>query len=253
VTTKSKANQSGGAPQHPSFGASTAHGTGSSGAVSGVYKSGQLQPANPQPTLDGRADFYRAFIRQLDMAVCKRAREEERLFQLGAVSPGMQSLLLAFHRSIVDTIESTTHHDEIGAPKTLSDARNLALEVEQFDRQVHAMIPTRQKQRRALLKCVEELIGDVRHYARQIELTYHSVPDEGGKPRLANRPTNLDAKQKFAELIFQHQQLNGPSAFPKTGQIRTALKASGIKVSDRTIRYWIAQMKNGTFDYFVQP
>jgi hypothetical protein len=226
---------------------------GSSGATSGIYKSGKLQPANPQPPVEGRADFYRAFIRQLDMAVCKRAREEERLFRLGAVSPALQSLLLDFHRSIVGTIESTIHHDEIGAPKTLSDARNLKLKTDQFDRQVHVLIPTRQKQRQALLKCVEELIEDVRHYVRQIKITSTMVTVQDETVPMSNRPTRLDAKKLFKKLVLKHQKAYGSSTFPKTKILLAALAECKHSVCERTIRNWKEQMKNGTFDNFVQP
>jgi hypothetical protein len=254
VTNKSTANQSPGAAQHPSFPIVTAApAIGSSGATSRIYKSGKIQPAKPRSAQHERAVFCRAFIRQLDMAVCKRAREEERLFHLGAVSPALQSLLLDFHRSAVVAIDSTIHHHQRGAPRTLSDARNLKLKADQFDRQVHAMIPTRQKQRRALLKCVEELIADVRHYARQIEITFGIVSTKGKGVRPTNRPTNLKAKTEFARLILVHQLVHGPTSLPRQKVILRQLVTSKLGVSARTLGKWMKQMRDGTFDRFVQP
>jgi hypothetical protein len=253
VTTKSKASRSAGAKQHPSLPASAVAAAGSWTGKSTIVRAGKVQPAKHPSRERERAHFYELFVNQLLNATHEQAKKLRSLDAKGAIPSSIRPFLSHIYSETILTIKAHSQHEKIGAPKTLSEAQKLANEAIATEAAIRNAMPKRQQHRKALVACIDDLIGDIRHYARQIELTYHSVPDDGGKPRLANRPTNLDAKQTFAELIFQHQRLHGPCAFPKTGQIRTVLKTAGINVSDRTIRYWIAQMKSGTFDYFVQP
>ena len=56
----------------------------------------------------------------------------------------------------------------------------------------------------------------------------------------------------FTNIVSQYQSSNGIKKYPKLRDARKELAKLNHRPSERTIRYWIAQIKNGTFGNLYQ-
>jgi hypothetical protein len=210
-------------------------------------------PSQISKPLGDRAVFGAAFARQLDSALCGRARELEALWDQRAISAGVKTVALEMFSAAIEALKQTRMKGEVGAPAALSLARALRRKTLHFEDRFDQLLTTTGPRCLPLAMCLRELCDGIHHYAQQMEIVFGIVSVKGGKPVLTNRPTNRAAKEAYGAIVSRHQLVHGPRTFPKPRQIRAALSTFDIQVSDRTLRDWKQQIEQKTFDAFVQP
>ncbi|MBD8052034.1 hypothetical protein [Limnohabitans radicicola] len=213
--------------------------------------SGKRQQAKQQIDRVERAKWSIFFIRQLEKALCARAREAEQVWSAGHMPSPLATCVAKFHRQVITVIDKTTNHAKSGAPAALKNANSLLPLLASFKLRCTASIKSADQL--SLAFCLWDLCDDVEHYVIQTRITYGLVAVNSGKPRLGSRPTKLDAKAFYGRQVEQHQYQHGADSFPKPRTIRAAMIASGYRVSVRTMNLWKNQINNGTFDWYVQP
>ena len=183
---------------------------------------------------------------QLHLALSDRAKEIEALWERGLVPRGFLGEITLIFEQADKAIRSTVEQETVGVPPTLSDARALLLNVNDFEKSVQARNDLSPDCR----KWVQELRVDLLHYVRQIEMTYGVVNKaEDGYLRPPNRPINLKTKQAYLKLVQEHQSANGANTFPKPGIARTALAKQGVKVTTRTLGTWRQKLQREILSY----
>jgi hypothetical protein len=208
----------------------------------------------PKPFLERveRRSWSQLFGFQLENALAARAAEEASLYESGAFPDGFARLVSEFHRTVCEAIHRTRDHQMRGAPPTFGDAKRLSSVVTQFKSALGQFPEFEISSDTPLVTCIQTLCEDVEHYIRQIHFVYGIVGLQDRQPRLANRPTNREAKAFFAQAVREHQAIHGAGAFPKPAVTRQAMRLAGYKVSPRTLRSWRQQIEEGTFDFFIQ-
>jgi hypothetical protein len=196
--------------------------------------------------------FSHFFALQLTYALIERANEEETLYSGGAFPDGFAKLVSEFRRCVCEAIDRTLDHASPGAPPTLRDAKGLSAVVARFKADLRRLSGFDISSETPLATCVQTLCDDVEHYIQQIRFVYAIVGLQDRRPRIANRPTNLEAKSHFVALIIEYQAIRGSGALPKPAVTLQAIRAAGYKVSPRTLRSWRQQIEEGTFGHFIQ-
>jgi len=196
--------------------------------------------------------FSHFFALQLTCALIERSNEEETLYNGGAFPDGVAQLISAFHRCVCEAIDRTLDHASPGAPPTLRDAKGLSAVVARFKADLRPFSGFDISSDTPLAICVQTLCDDVEHYIQQIRFVYAIVGLQDRRPRIANRPTNLEAKAHFVRVINDYQATRGSGALPKPAVTFQAMRAAGYKVSPRTLRSWRQQIEEGTFGHFIQ-
>jgi hypothetical protein len=200
---------------------------------------------------DERKVIMRNFINQLDLALVDRARELESVHAAQAIPKPLATLILDFFSVVIQVSDGTKNQRGKAPPTTLKSAKGLNQPLQSFKVSVDAFVPASTTSP-ALHDILNELIADVVHFIQQIRMTHSIVTVVDKKPLIRNRPTKLDARVKFAELVGEYQRVNRTEKFPKCRNLLAQLKIMGHIISARTFRDWRAQMQNGTFWHFVQ-
>ena len=225
----------------------------SNGFTRKVYRDGKLVPVRePQTERGVRANLSRRFINQLNEALEDEARHLERLWKQRAFSKQLEAACLQIYQQVIETVDSTSRHRTRGAPPTLSKARSLLPAVEHFEKCLETLPERRHPSARELAICLRDLCDDVRHYVRQIEITFDAVKERAAQPLPTNRPTNWATKERYGQLVEQHQSLYGDGSFPKPRELRKQLLDEGHNISERTERAWRSQWVQGSFGHYIQ-
>jgi hypothetical protein len=238
---------------------------------------GQLVPRRHQPTLSGsatpsrkiiagtvkpskkeqdrgRANYCRNAAYWLSNALCESSAELNDLWDRGAISTEIADLTGRIFSIACSTVDDSLKPTQVGAPRTSTKAKNLVKAMESFRGAIDSALTHDQRHALELAWCLHEFCCDIAHYERQIRCAYGIVHlTAGGYPRPANRPTNVQAKTEFANIVNEHQATQGAATFPKLRQIKAALRRVNQNVPDRTLRAWRTQMQLGTFGHHAQP
>jgi hypothetical protein len=216
-------------------------------------RSGKLQAGTKNPLNRDRGLFSRAFCRQLEQNLVKRARELDDLWDQGVVSKDVAELIAQIFNAACSAIEAILKHKKAGAPPTLRRAKGLLRELQRFQHNIDLTLTHDLPGALDLALSLQDLCDDIAHYIRQIGITFaidNVTVDRQAKP--ANRPTNWDAKAALAEIVHNHQRQYGTGTLPKPRQATSQLQQAKHHIPDRTLRQWYAQMKSGTFGNYVQ-
>ena len=193
-----------------------------------------------------RIGQVKKFLLQLHQALSERAKEIESLWERGLVPQDFLGEINLIFEQADKAIRSTDERETVGVAPSLSDARALLLNVNDFEKSFEA----RKDLSHDCLDWFKELRADLLHYVHQIEMTYAVVnKGEDGYLRPPNRPANLKGKQAYWKLVQEHQSANGENTFPKPGIARTALAKQGIAVTTRTLRTWRQELQRETLSY----
>ena len=192
-----------------------------------------------------------AFVHQLNRALEARASELTDLHIENAIPVKLAVLIQTFFHLVIKLNDETTTHIGRSPPKTLSNALGLLPALQEFEINAGLLVPLASDG--LLLRTVlNELLDDVRHFVRSIQLTHLSVKIAQGRPVLRNRPSNIKAMTAYAEIVSAHQDQHGTDKFPKPSELQKQMQALGHTVPERTLRDWKRQMKNKTFGNYVQ-
>lgn len=202
------------------------------------YRSGKKTALKKESPNRDRSRFSRLAIRQLEQFITEAGLNFNALRDQNFISDELVSIIEDFVKSVYITIDKTLKPTQKGAPPTLRCARDLRLKIDAFENVTNELIQRDGTNSQDLKDSLKELAEDVRHYIRQIELTYGIVNPKNSKPNWPNRPANYSAITALVEIIEDHRSENGVKASLKPQKIQILLAASGHTVPDRTIRYW---------------
>lgn len=193
----------------------------------------------------------RAFVHQLNRALEARASELTDLHIENAIPVKLAVLIQTFFHLVIKLNDETTKHTGRSPPKTLRNAVGLLPALQEFEINAGLLVPLTKG---GLLLCtvLNELLDDVRHFVRSIQITHGIVKVVQGRPTLRNRPRKINAMTAYAAIVSAHQVHHGAEKFPKPSTVHEQLEDLGHVVPERTLRDWKRQMKNKTFGDYVQ-
>ena len=198
-----------------------------------------------------RKRIMQNFVYQLDKALIERSKELKLVHDIYPLGSKLQKAIINFQKVIIKNNDATTKHSGRSPPPTLNNSRGLATAAKIFKLNIENLVPATEHGLLIYLPLFE-LVADVEHYALSIEMTHSVVRVVDGKPILRNRKKNDRAMQDFGNIVSQYQSSNGIKKYPKLRDARKELAKLNHRPSERTIRYWIAQIKNGTFGNLYQ-
>jgi len=210
----------------------------------GSFKNGKKKSSSIKYRDRDRSTYSRTYIRQLEASLTSTARDLEGFWSQEIISDELALEITEFFKAVCNTLDKTLGHKTKGAPATLRNARSLSPSVKSFETKITHLIPKDVLRSRGLEQCLKELLEDVRHYVRQIEMTYGIVRLQGANPVLSNRPSNTMAFEKMLDLIESHAHINGANSKLKPKLLRAQLSEAGYAVSERTLRIWRAKAKS---------
>lgn len=215
-------------------------------------REGKLQPpAKDRPAQD-RATESRAAIYELNSCLPLVAGELEVIWDCGAMSQEQADCITQYFRIIIETVDKTLQHKQVGAPPTLRGAKELRAETESFYTRFATLTSPTHSRGTDLDACLRTLYKCVTRYIDAINFAYAIVKTDDGKPILSNRRTDWAAKKAYASILDEYQALHGRDNFPKPKSVHAQLAAQGFDTKPRTIREWRTQWDNNTFWNHVQ-
>ena len=200
-----------------------------------------------------RKNFSLWFIRQLNNALIQRAIEEERFWNSGAMSDALAKQVKDLHKKVIQALDETLNHKSSGAPPTLKNAKALLPLVEAFKNKCNKLIAADGIAQFRMAVCLHDMCDDIEHYVTQIKIVYGIVSVVDKKPLMSNRPTHVEAKKLFGQIVTKHQSKFGLNTFPKPRVVHSTLSEKGYTIPKRTLNYWKTQITNKTFENFIQP
>jgi len=165
----------------------------------------------------------------------------------------MKIVINNFFKLLIATTDKTTKHTGRTPPRTWNDAKALRPTLEAFQEDVDRLITNSDVNQLHLADALYELCIDVKHYSKSIEQTYFSYTFRGSAVAMRNRPPKNKARAAFMKLVTAHRAGQKSTSYPKDKFTLQQLEKSGHKVSERTLRLWKQQLKNGTFWHYIQP
>jgi len=200
-----------------------------------------------------RKNFSLWVIHQLNNALIQRAAEEERFWNSGAMSDALAKQIKILHKKVIQALDETLNHKSAGAPPTLKNAKALLPHVEVFKNKCSKLIAADGIAQFRMAFCLHDLCDDIEYYVTQIKIVYAIVTVVDKKPVMSNRPTHIEAKKLFGQIVKNHQSKFGSNTFPKPRVAQAALSAKGHTIPKRTLNFWKTQFANKTFEHFIQP
>lgn len=207
------------------------------------FRNGKKRSSSKKYRDKDRSTYSRRYIRQLEISLTSTAHDLEGFWSQEIISDELALEITEFFKQVCTALDETLHHKSKGAPATLSNARSLRPSIKSFATKITHLIPKDSLVTRGLEQCLKELLEDVRHYIRQIEMTYGIVRLQGANPVLSNRPSNTMAFEKMLDLIESHAHINGANSKLKPKLLRAQLSEAGYALSERTLRIWRAKAK----------
>lgn len=186
---------------------------------------------------------------QLDDALCERSRELEAVDDQKPLTSLKKRQIVCLFKKAVDHLEGVCKRKNARPEEVIKSAKGLQKVAMAFSKQCENYSASCDADL-LLMMVLHELVDDIEHYVYQIfivnsTVNIEPVPTEPGssRPLMANRPTNVGAKERYAELVEQYQSAHGTGSFPKPSAIKAQLKAEGHIVADRTLRGWKSQLR----------
>ena len=156
-----------------------------------------------------RKNFSLWFIHHLNNALIQRATEEERFWNSGAMGDALAKQVKDLHKKVIQALDETLNHKSAGAPPTLKNAKALLPQVEAFKNKCSKLITSDDIGQFRMAVCLHDLCDDVEFYVKQITIVYGIVSVVDKKPLISNRPTHIEAKKLFGQIVRNHQSKFG--------------------------------------------
>lgn len=200
-----------------------------------------------------RAVFSLRAISRLEGRLIELSPKITSLFESGAIAEELANRTMDYFELVCKTLDQAKSHKEVGAPRTLKNARGLLRATSQFRSCCEEYLGHNNPYVAELVDHLKHLCGCVTGYGMEIQTAYSIVRVVNGRPILPNRKTNWLAKEALLNIVEDHRKGTKDKSFPKLRNIRAQLKQQGLPQPDSTIRYWRKQIEQGTFDDFIQP
>ena len=207
------------------------------------FRNGKKRSSSKKYRDKDRSTYSRKYIRQLEISLTSTARDLEGFWSQEIISDELALEITEFFKTVCNTLDKTFGHKTKGAPATLRNARSLRPSIKSFETKLTDLIPKGALMARGLEQCLKELLEDVRHYVRQIEMTYGIVRQDRLKLVFPNRPKNIPALEKMNEIVEIYSRIHGSNSALKPKMLRAKLLEAGYAVPERTLRDWRAKAK----------
>lgn len=214
-----------------------------------VHRMGK-ETAPKQPPSPTKAHYARYFGRQLYKALQIRETELRELHRQGLVAQTLTEPIQQFWNDTL-TIHQATTKIRGHIPKSLMDEiRRLHKTLGAFDAYLDANLQYHCAKDLLLSLSLAELLEDVRHFIRQMQMTYSSIAADGSNKRLPNRPTDWAKKKLFIQEVLSHQTTHGK--FPPYKILEKTMARVGFELKQRTYGEWRAQHRRGELYQIIQ-
>lgn len=221
-----------------------------------------IKPKKSQTSQISKATIARYYLFKLDKAVANDTRVLMKLKMRGLFTNRLESLIEDLIKDI-KTISDSLPMSGNRIPKTFRvKVIRLANRIDFFESQCQLELNEHIKFGARIWRTLKCLIDDVRHFANQFTMTYFSYQVEFGingeilppNPKhIPYRKTDERRKNAFYSILESYKNPDGKIIkFPRFKTIEKAMMQAGFEFPERTYRLYKTQIKNGTFDYFVQ-
>jgi len=216
----------------------------------GIYVMGR-KIKRGQPAPKTKAQFAKAFGRQLYRALQERAIELRELDRQNLVDQSLTGPIQTFWNDVIEVHDKTARLDIHITTSLMTKVRQLKKELEDFNAHIDQNLECTKAEHLLLGMSLAELCEDVRHFTRQIEETHLAIAADDSDKKQPNRPTDWEKKEFFIQMVDDYMdQYSG--RFPPHNILIKRMSLKGYKLPERTYRDWKKQYRNGTFEYFVQ-
>jgi hypothetical protein len=216
----------------------------------GIYVRGLLIKRG-QPAPKTKAQFAKAFGRQLYKALQVRAIELRELDQQNLVDPSLTGPIQNFWNDVLEVHDKTARLDIHITTSLMAKVCQLKKVLEDFDAYVDKNLDCTRAEHLLLGVTLADLCEDVHHFTRQIVITHFSISVDDTNKKLPFRPTDWEKKESFIQEVYAYQgQREGK--FPPHNILAKRMALKGYKLPERTYRDWKKQFLSGKFKHFVQ-
>jgi hypothetical protein len=221
-----------------------------------------VTPKKSQTTDKSKATIARNLLVKLDQVIANDARVLLKMKMRGIFTTRLESLIENLFKEAVVIRESFPISGN-RIPKLFnSKVQNLSTTINFFESQCQLELNGHIKFKVRIWRTLKCLIDDMRHFVMQFKMNYYSVEVELGtngqilppsQEHIPYRKTDLNRKNYFYALLASYKNPSGKIIkFPRHKTIEYLMEQAGYKFPDRTYRLYKTQIKNGTFDHFVQ-
>ena len=201
----------------------------------------------PSPT---KAQYAKYFGWQLYEALQARATELRQLDRQELVDQKLTEPIQHFWNDVL-TVCQVTKKIRGSIPKSLiEEIRKLHKTLKVFDAYIDENLQYQSAQDLLLGLSLADLVEDVHHFIRQMEITYTSIAADKPDKKLPNRPTDWAKKKIFNQEVLAHQKIHGK--YPPYKILEKAMSRAGFELKERTYGDWRAQHRKGELFQFVQ-
>ena len=220
---------------------------------------------NPKPCKEvqtPKSTFVRRLIFQFNLAIERDARIFVQFRKRGQLTSRLESLIEDTYREIVSVIRAFPPTGN-RIPKAFNNQiQQLEKVNEHFINNFQSELFCIGTQRKRLGFVLSWLAWDIRHFTKNFNATYSSIAveyNEDGEimwpswKHIPNRSTDQKRKKKFEEFIESCKESDGSlKKYPRHKAVQLFMNRAEFEFPDRTYRLYKQQIKNGTFDNFIQ-
>lgn len=216
----------------------------------GIYVRGLLIKRG-QPAPKTKAQFAKAFGRQLYRALQERAIELRELDRQNLVDQSLTGLIQNFWNYVLEVHDKAAKLDIRITKSLMTKVCQLKKVLEDFDAHIDQNLECTNAGHLLLGMTLAELCEDVRHFTRQIKETHLAIAADDSNKKPPNRPTDWEKKEFFIQMVDDYMDQHS-GRFPPHNILARRMLLKGYELPERTYRHWKKQWRNGTFEHFVQ-
>lgn len=198
-----------------------------------------------------KAQFAKAFGRQLYKALQERAIELRELGRKNLVDQSLASSIQNFWNDILEVYDKNARLDIHITTSLMTKVRRLKKILENFDTYIEQNFECTESEHLLLGMSLAELCEDVRHFTRQIEITHLVIAADESNKKLPYRPTDWEKKEIFIRVVDEYMAQHR-GKFPPHNILAKRMALKGYVIPDRTYRDWKKQYRTGTVEHYVQ-
>ncbi len=204
-----------------------------------------------QPAPKTKAQFAKAFGRQLYRALQERAIELRELDRQNLVDKSLTGPIQNFWNDVLEVHDKTARLGIRITKSLMSKVYQLKKVLEDFDAHIDLNLKCTKAEHLLLGMSLAELCEDVRHFTRQLEETHFAIAADDSNKKLPNRPTDWEKKELFFREVNEYMdQYSG--RFPSHNILVRRMSLKGYELPERTYSQWKKQYRNGKFEHLVQ-
>ena len=178
------------------------------------------------------------------------------------MTPRLELLIEDYYREVVSVIKSFPLTGNRISKVFNSQIHKLEKVNEQFVSNFQRELLGMGAHRKRVEFVLSWLTEDIKYFVNEFNATYSSIPVEFSEHgeimppswiHIPNRSSDQKRKKKFKEFIESCKESDGSlKKYPRHKTVQLFMNRAGFEFPDRTYRLYKQQIKNGTFDNFIQ-